>query len=191
MLAACTPTPPEEEQAQLKYRAVPGATTCNCMGVNGTCNADCSITCDAGYGDCDASLANGCETQLNTISNCGQCGRDCSCYGAAMCLNGACAGTPEPNGTPCSMPAGSCSGSGVCTNLSCTCSGGAADMASSHDLSSTTGTTGTTTGSTTGSATSGHGKSGCEIGSGSLGGLFPLFVLGLFVAFRRRRSYSA
>ena len=35
--------------------------------------------CNAGYGDCNASSADGCETNLtNNIMNCGACGRACT-----------------------------------------------------------------------------------------------------------------
>jgi MYXO-CTERM domain-containing protein len=186
--AGCVGTP-EEAQSALQgggnYQPVPNAgTACDCMPTNGTCNADCSITCSAGFGDCDANVSNGCETQLNTISNCGQCGHECSCYGGAMCINGACAGTPQPNGTPCSNPGSLCSGGGVCQSLACTCSTGAVDMAKSPpDLSTPTG--GTTA---TGSTTSGSGKSGnCSVGGGSLATMFPIVLALVYLSLRRRR----
>jgi MYXO-CTERM domain-containing protein len=34
--------------------------------------------CDANFGDCNASAADGCETMLNTGSNCGACGAACN-----------------------------------------------------------------------------------------------------------------
>ena len=183
---ACTPlTPEEEQQARLKYDpAPPAATTCNCTPTNGTCNADCSITCAATFGDCDGNVANGCETQLNSISNCGQCARECSCYGGATCVNGACAGTPMPNGSACSSPNGAC-GTGSCVNLACQCSGGTPDMAHGPapvDMAKASGTTGGTTGTTSGT---GKGSS-CEIGNGAVGGMFPLLMLGLILLLRRR-----
>jgi hypothetical protein len=191
-MVGCLGTPEEAEQALhgKGYDPVPPmATNCNCTPTNGTCNADCTITCTTGFGDCDANLANGCETQLNTTSDCGQCGKECSCYGGAMCINGACAGTPEPNGTPCSSPGTACTGgSGVCMNLACTCGTSSADM--SHPGTEPDLSTGTT--SATGSTTSGHGKSGsCAIGAGELSGMLPLFmVLVYFGLVRRRRSDS-
>ena len=53
----------------------------------------CAIgLCNAGFGDCDATAANGCETNLNaTTASCGACGRVCSLANAtAACAAGAC-----------------------------------------------------------------------------------------------------
>jgi hypothetical protein len=48
-------------------------------------------TCGTGFGDCDTSRPNGCETPLNTISNCGTCGRTCPANGGtAVCNAGVC-----------------------------------------------------------------------------------------------------
>jgi hypothetical protein len=47
----------------------------------------CRITCQIepfGQGDCDDNPDNGCETNLWTNENCGQCGMKCTC------LDGAC-----------------------------------------------------------------------------------------------------
>jgi hypothetical protein len=55
------------------------------------------VQCAAGFGDCDSDIAtNGCERQLNTLTNCGGCGIACN----------------PPNATP------SCA-SGVCQLSSC------------------------------------------------------------------------
>ena len=45
-----------------------------------TCSAGkCAVaSCSAGWADCDGLAANGCETQLNTTSNCKSCGDQCS-----------------------------------------------------------------------------------------------------------------
>jgi len=49
----------------------------------------CSIaSCSAGFGDCDGSNANGCETALNEGANCGRCGNRCPA--GVLCVNGAC-----------------------------------------------------------------------------------------------------
>ncbi|MFO0561990.1 MAG: hypothetical protein U0269_28515 [Polyangiales bacterium] len=49
----------------------------------------CEYECVAGFGDCDAMSANGCETALNSSTHCGACGRACS--GAAPnCVAGSC-----------------------------------------------------------------------------------------------------
>ncbi|MBL8682848.1 MAG: hypothetical protein JNK05_27025 [Myxococcales bacterium] len=59
----------------------------------GRCNNACTISnataacvagacavgaCAMGFGDCDSMATNGCETMVNTTSNCGMCGRSCS-----------------------------------------------------------------------------------------------------------------
>jgi hypothetical protein len=49
------------------------------------------VSCNAGYGDCDGDPGNGCETPLNTTTNCGACGVECSvANGTAGCSGGAC-----------------------------------------------------------------------------------------------------
>lgn len=42
--------------------------------VQGVCQG---ITCIAGYGNCNNNMNDGCETKLNTLSNCGKCGTVC------------------------------------------------------------------------------------------------------------------
>jgi len=48
--------------------------------------------CAAGWADCDGDPANGCETALDTLANCGACGAGCAAppNGAAACVAGAC-----------------------------------------------------------------------------------------------------
>lgn len=61
--------------------------TADCAG--GVCTLS---TCNAGFGDCDLVTANGCETPLTTLVNCGACGSSCSRVGATgTCATGACA----------------------------------------------------------------------------------------------------
>src|SRR5262249_17049417 len=56
-----------------------GAPTC----VNGAC----SLSCTAGFANCNGSLADGCETNLMTDhDNCGSCGHVC----LLICTNGTC-----------------------------------------------------------------------------------------------------
>jgi hypothetical protein len=44
-----------------------------------SCFADCGMcNCPAGFADCDGQPQNGCETQLNSIDNCGGCGMKCA-----------------------------------------------------------------------------------------------------------------
>jgi hypothetical protein len=48
-------------------------------------------SCDPGYGDCDGDAANGCETSLNTLGNCGACGATCTSEcGEPVCEEGVC-----------------------------------------------------------------------------------------------------
>ncbi|MFO0601898.1 MAG: FG-GAP-like repeat-containing protein [Polyangiales bacterium] len=62
-----------------------GGTPSCAMGV-------CGIACSAGFGDCDRSAANGCETALATsLAHCGACGAACSPPSATgACVAGAC-----------------------------------------------------------------------------------------------------
>jgi hypothetical protein len=64
-----------------------------------TCAADaCGFTCNAGFGDCDAAAANGCEVTFESDPlHCGQCGK--SCDGKA-CVLGVCQAAPPPPPPP-------------------------------------------------------------------------------------------
>ena len=49
----------------------------------------CQIAaCSPGFANCDGIAANGCETNLNTVANCGSCGHACS--GGQSCASGVC-----------------------------------------------------------------------------------------------------
>jgi len=49
-----------------------------------TCPADCgSCGCPMGYADCNNNMADGCETPLNTPTNCGGCGHVCQQVGGS------------------------------------------------------------------------------------------------------------
>jgi len=119
-----------------------------CSGANGTpgCVAgQCTITCSAGFADCDMNPNNGCEinTQSN-VNNCGMCGHICSFPNDnAVCSGGTCslgpcippyrdcdgmsadgcevfiAGTDPMNcggcGTICPPVAPNCVGNGMCS----------------------------------------------------------------------------
>jgi len=56
-------------------------------------SGSCGISaCNAGFGNCDNNGANGCETSLTSVANCGACGNVCSTANAtAACSSGACA----------------------------------------------------------------------------------------------------
>ncbi|MBU0975815.1 hypothetical protein KJ918_03375, partial [Patescibacteria group bacterium] len=67
--------------------------TCSpgCQNVHGTtsCNSGtCANTCFDEWGDCDGVSTNGCETELNTLTNCGFCGD--SCNSGEICSGGSC-----------------------------------------------------------------------------------------------------
>ena len=51
-------------------------------------SARCVPRCDAGFGDCDETSANGCEQPLDVDAHCGACGRTCGVGGS--CELGAC-----------------------------------------------------------------------------------------------------
>ena len=68
-------------------------TTCSLAHATSTCaTGTCAIaSCQAGWGNCDGNAGNGCETALNTLSNCGSCGAGCSRPNAtATCGSGTC-----------------------------------------------------------------------------------------------------
>ncbi|EYF06307.1 Hypothetical protein CAP_2185 [Chondromyces apiculatus DSM 436] len=68
-----------------------------CTAANGSpvCSSGtCGIaSCNAGFGNCDGSTANGCETNLqNNLNNCGTCSTVCTAAnGSPSCSGGACA----------------------------------------------------------------------------------------------------
>src|SRR5262245_607663 len=71
-------------------------TPCNLANASETCpNGVCTLgTCTAGFGNCDGTSGNGCETTFaNNINHCGACGRTCtnsngttSCNGSGACV---------------------------------------------------------------------------------------------------------
>jgi hypothetical protein len=76
-------------------------TNCGACGVDcGTvanasvsCNAErvCQPACNTGFASCDNSFANGCETDIRTLANCGTCGATCAHANAtSSCGNGSC-----------------------------------------------------------------------------------------------------
>ena len=86
-------------------------------------------SCNAGFGDCDGSNANGCETALNEGANCGACGNRCpsgvlyvagACdvmCGAGMIFCGRCVSASDP--ANCGMCGRSCPSGSTCQNGAC------------------------------------------------------------------------
>jgi hypothetical protein len=74
-----------------------------CVAMNGTsaCSAGaCVVTqCNPTHANCDGSASNGCETPLNTATNCGMCGRTCPANGGTPgCAAGTCTTTCDMTG---------------------------------------------------------------------------------------------
>jgi hypothetical protein len=76
----------------------PPTETCSVANASGTIVAadvsDVAVVCacNPGLDNCDSDASNGCETSLDTISDCGSCGTSCSvANGAPACTSGACA----------------------------------------------------------------------------------------------------
>ena len=89
-----------------------GACGSQCSRANATVSCaggGCVLgACNPGYGNCNGSEADGCETNLNlSTSHCGACGRTCSLpFATASCSDGGCAivacvpGFADCDGTP-------------------------------------------------------------------------------------------
>jgi hypothetical protein len=80
------------------------ATVCSTVHGVPTCSGgNCSITCSAGFGDCDGTAANGCEINLNTDPlHCGGCPKACiKTNGTASCTAGTCGITCSPGFANC------------------------------------------------------------------------------------------
>jgi hypothetical protein len=131
--------------------------TANCGGCGTTCTATNALSsacvtgscviqaCAAGFADCDAVYGTGCETPLNTISNCGACAKACSSTnGTASCNAGNCSitcssgfgdcDTNAANGceTPLNTTAncGNCGFACTATNATPTCVAGSCGLGS-------------------------------------------------------------
>lgn len=79
--------------------------------------------CEAGFSDCDRIAANGCETSLHTLGNCGGCGMSCSiaaaeasCEGGTCALLGCTAGSGDCDGHGCKSLATDAANCGTCGN---------------------------------------------------------------------------
>ncbi|MDQ3035553.1 MAG: MopE-related protein [Myxococcota bacterium] len=82
--------------------------TCSHPNATSSCaTGSCALSsCSAGFGNCDGSAANGCETMTNTLTSCGACGTACARTNATpTCATGSCMIAT------CNMGFGSCDGS--------------------------------------------------------------------------------
>lgn len=63
-------------------------------GAHGTAacsSGNCVLACEPGWGDCNGSVIDGCETDLGSaVDHCGACDRDCRTCGGATCSQGKC-----------------------------------------------------------------------------------------------------
>lgn len=69
-------------------------TPCDPLHGVGTCSGGACLlgACDPGFGDCDAMPDTGCERALDTLSDCGACGRGCvHDHATSTCAGGSCA----------------------------------------------------------------------------------------------------
>jgi len=114
---------------------------CTYANAAGNCNAgNCEMgACNSGWGDCNFSDSDGCETQLGTVQNCAGCGDDCTYPNASgscnsgTCQMGACnsgwgnCDASEANGCENSLDSlqdcGSCGTSCSRANATASCSG--------------------------------------------------------------------
>jgi len=117
-------------------RACPSAPNALASCASGTC----ALACASGWGDCDESMANGCETgTASDVASCGACGTACPVgpNAIATCMSGSCglrcnAGFADCNG----VAADGCEAAlasdaehcGACANA-CTASGSVAGVA--------------------------------------------------------------
>jgi len=83
-------------ETDITQAATCGGCNNNCTGrpntTGGTCsNGTCQITCATGFANCNGDIADGCETNTRTLSNCGSCGTTCAIANAtATCATGSC-----------------------------------------------------------------------------------------------------
>jgi hypothetical protein len=134
---------PAEARAPVEAGCGPTDTVANCGQCGVACDTDsgtpsscsdagCTYTCNAGFGDCvtAAPNTNGCETPLNTTTNCSACGvacdlshsTDASCTGTSCTYGGCAAGwrdckTAPPNADGCECNAPACCDGGACQSL--------------------------------------------------------------------------
>lgn len=114
---------------------------CETPNATPTCDTGaCAVeTCDAGFDDCNADPTDGCESTLDTLTDCGACGTPCDFPGATeSCVSGTCELVAcEPGFDDCDMdPSNGCevalntlTDCGAC-GVSCSVADGTATCAS-------------------------------------------------------------
>jgi hypothetical protein len=141
------PWPPASDAGIDRVDAGPGACSCTRPHATTSCSrGECTVTgCETGYDDCDGVPENGCETPLDTPSDCGRCRRACSlAHAVESCVDGACAVSRCEDGfgdcdreaaTGCERrldtlaDCGSCGAPCARAHASATCAGGACRIA--------------------------------------------------------------
>ncbi len=86
---------------------------CSFANAAATCQGNACVmgACAAGFGDCDGSASDGCETALSTTNNCGACGRACAPGQACNATSGGFAcGQPCPDNDGDGHPGNGCGG---------------------------------------------------------------------------------
>jgi hypothetical protein len=133
LLLGCVNETPVDESSQALCPAGQICGSClSCPATvrngHGICESGfCDVVCNVGFDDCDGSITNGCEVNLNTSNaNCGSCGH--ACAAGTSCQNGTCVVTSCPSGqrlcgATCIPSTGCCTASecGGVTNGDATC----------------------------------------------------------------------
>lgn len=93
--ADCDAIPSNGCETDLRTSSDCGAcgATCAIAGATASCSTgSCAfVACSTGAGDCDSDRSNGCETSLDSTSDCGACGTPCAfANGVASCAGGTC-----------------------------------------------------------------------------------------------------
>ncbi len=110
-----------------------GRSCSNAGGTSACMNGACSVRCDAGHGDCNSNVIDGCEVDLTTSrAHCGGCGVSCDANAACAGASG-CVCNPGYEGTgrvcadvdECLTGNGGCDANATCLNTiggrTCTC----------------------------------------------------------------------
>ena len=108
------------DDCQRKYPSLANADISGCSA------GQCLMVCRGLWGNCNTDINDGCETPLNTLTNCGSCASVCSCPICQIpdCSSGTCQCSNVPQGQDpygqCptdTCKTGACDGNGACENL--------------------------------------------------------------------------